>query len=150
MQIWFKLSDAGVEDVIYDSFRNMGLHFMSESVPDAATLLKFRHLFDEHGFGKILFDDIKTAPDDAGLIMYGRSIVDATCIAASSSTTNKKGERDPEMHRTRRGNQWYFGMKVHIGADDGTGCMHTVTATSANVHDVEEAAKLVRDQYSSV
>ena len=148
LQIWFNLSDAGVEDAIYDSYcmrKFMGLDFMTESVPDATTLLKFRHLLEEHGIGKIIFDDIKKALDDAGLIMHGGTIVDATLIAAPSSTKNAKGERDPEMHQTKKGNLWYFGMKVHIGADAGTGCVHTVTATAANVHDVEEATKLVRE-----
>ena len=148
LQIWFNLSDAGVEDVIYDSYcmrKFMGLDFMTESVPDATTLLKFRHLLEEHGIGKIIFDDIKKALDNAGLIMHGGTIVDATLIAAPSSTKNETGERDPEMHQTKKGNQWYFGMKVHIGVDAGTGCVHTVTATPANVHDVEEATKLVRE-----
>ncbi len=148
LQIWFNLSDAGVEDVIYDSYcmrKFMGLDFMTESVPDATTLLKFRHLLEKHGIGKIIFEDIKKALDDAGLIMHGGTIVDATLIAAPSSTKNATGERDPEMHQTRKGNQWYFGMKVHIGADAGTGCVHTVTATAANVHDVDEVPNLIRE-----
>ena len=147
LQIWFNLSDAGVEDIIYDSYcmrKFMGIDFISETVPDATTLLKFRHLLEKHGIGEVIFEDIKKALDDAGMIMHGGTIVDATLIAAPSSTKNEKGERDPEMHQTRKGNQWYFGMKVHIGADAGTGCVHTITATAANVHDVEEAVKLVR------
>ena len=147
LQDRFNLSDAGVEDAIYDSYcmrKFMGLDFMTESVPDATTLLKFRHLLEEHGIGKIIFDDVKKALDEAGLIMHGGAIVDATLIAAPSSTKNKKGDRDPEMHQTKKGNQWYFGMKVHIGVDAGTGCVHTVTATAANVHDVDEVSNLVR------
>ncbi len=77
--------------------------------------------------------------------MHGGSIVDSMLIAAHSSTKNERGERDPEMHQTKKGNQWYFGMKVHIGVDAGTGCVHTVTATAANVHDVEKATKLVKE-----
>ena len=148
LQIWFNLSDAGVEDAIYDSYcmrQFMGLNFMTESVPDATTLLKFRHLLEEHGIGEVIFDDIKDALDKAGLIMHGGTIVDATLIAAPSSTKNQKGERDPEMHQTKKGNQWYFGMKVHIGVDAGTGCVHTITATAANVSDIEEATKLTRE-----
>ena len=148
LQIWFNLSDEGIEDAIYDSYcmrKFMGLDFLTESVPDATTLLKFRHLLEKHGLGKIIFEDVKEALDKQGLIMHGGTIVDATLIAAPSSTKNEKGERDPEMHQTKKGNQWYFGMKVHIGADAGTGCVHTVTATPANVHDVEEATKLVRE-----
>ena len=87
---------------------------------------------------------MKEALDKQGLIMHGGTIVDATLIAAPSSTKNEKGERDPEMHQTKKGNQWYFGMKVHIGADAGTGCVHTVTATAANVHDVDEVPNLLR------
>ena len=147
LQIWFNLSDEGIEDAIYDSYcmrKFKGLDFLTESVPDATTLLKFRHLLEKHGLGKIIFEDVKEALDKQGLIMHGGTIVDATLIAAPSSTKNEKGERDPEMHQTRKGKQWYFGMKVHIGADAGAGCVHTVTATPANVHDVEEATKLVR------
>lgn len=147
LQIWFNLSDAGVEDAIYDSYcmrKFMGLDFISESVPDATTLLKFRHLLEAHGIGEAIFNDIKQALDHAGLIMHGGTIVDATLIAAPSSTKNAKGERDPEMHQTKKGNQWYFGMKVHIGTDAGTGCVHTVTATPANIHDVDEAPNLLR------
>jgi IS5 family transposase len=121
----------------------MGLDFMTESVPDATTLLKFRHLLEEHDLGKAIFDDVD-ALDRAGLIMHGGTIVDATLISAPSSTKNEKGERDPEMHQAKKGNQWYFGMKVHIGVDAGTGCVHTVTATAANVHDVEEVPHLLR------
>ncbi len=148
LQIWFNLSDEGVEDAIYDSYcmrTFLGIDFMKESVPDATTLLKFRHLLEEHDLGKAIFEDIKDALDKAGLIMHGGSIVDATLIAAPSSTKNKKGERDPEMHSSKKGNQWYFGMKVHIGVDAGTGCVHTVTATSGNVADIDEASKLIRE-----
>ena len=147
LQIWFNLSDEGIEDAIYDSYcmrKFMGLDFLTESVPDATTLLKFRHLLEKHGLGKIIFEDVKEALDKQGLIMHGGTIVDATLIAAPSSTKNEKGERDPEMHQTKKGNQWYFGMKVHIGADAGTGCVHTVTATAANVHDVDEVPNLLR------
>lgn len=148
LQIWFNLSDAGVEDVIYDSYcmrKFMGLDFMRESVPDATTLLKFRRILEEHGIGEIIFNDIRNALDAAGLIMHGGTIVDATLISAPSSTKNKSGERDPEMHQTKKGNQWYFGMKIHAGVDAGTGCVHTITATAANVHDVEETTKLIRE-----
>ena len=100
LQIWFNLSDVGAENAIYDSYcmlKFMGLDFMTESVPNATTLLKFRHLLEEHSIGKIIFDDIKKALDDAGLIMHGGTIVDATLIAPPSSTKNAKCERDPEI-----------------------------------------------------
>ena len=147
LQDWFSLSDEGIEDAIYDSYcmrKFMGLDFLTETIPDATTLLKFRHLLEKHNLGKAIFDDVNAALEQAGLIMRGGTIVDATLIAAPSSTKNEKGERDPEMHQTKKGNQWYFGMKVHIGVDAGTGCVHTVTATAANVHDVDEVPNLLR------
>ena len=104
LQIWFNVSDAGLEDAIYDSYafqRFIGINFLEEQVPDATTLLKFRHLLEEHDLGKALFDDIKERLDRAGLMMHGGTIVDATIISAPSSTKNAKGERDPEMHQTK-------------------------------------------------
>lgn len=148
LQIWFSLSDEGVEDAIYDSYAMrvfMKIDFTSESVPDATTLLKFRHLLEEHGIGERIFADIKSRLDKAGLIMHGGTIVDATIISAPSSTKNAAGKRDPEMHQTKKGNQWYHGMKVHAGVDAGTGFVHTIEGTAANVHDSAMAHKLVRD-----
>ena len=147
LQIWFSLSDEGVEDAIYDSYAMrvfMKIDFMNESVPDATTLLKFRHLLEEHGIGEKIFADIKERLDKAGLIMHGGTIVDATIISAPSSTKNAEGKRDPEMHQTKKGNQWYHGMKVHAGVDAGTGFVHTIEGTAANVHDSVMAHKLVR------
>ena len=148
MQNWFNLSDIGVEDAIYDSYAMrsfMHLDFLTEQVPDATTLLHFRHLIEENKIGEKIFNDVKTRLDKAGLIMHGGSIVDATIISAPSSTTNKAGKRDPEMHQTKKGNQWYHGMKIHSGVDAGSGYIHTITGTSANIHDVEETAKLIRE-----
>jgi IS5 family transposase len=148
LQVWFTLSDEGVEDAIYDSYamrRFMGLDFATEQVPDATTLLHFRHLLEEHRLGEELFAAQNRIFDEQGWIMRGGSIVDATIIAAPSSTKNATGERDPEMHQTKKGNQWYFGMKAHIGVDAGTGYVHSVTGTAANVHDLDEAVNLVRD-----
>ena len=147
LQVWFSLSDEGVEDAVYDSYamrRFMGLDFTVEQVPDATTLLHFRHLLEAHNLGKALFDSQNEIFDEQGWIMRGGSIVDATIIAAPSSTKNAQGARDPEMHQTKKGNQWYFGMKAHIGVDAGTGYIHTVTATAANVHDLDQAPHLVR------
>src|SRR5487761_2728558 len=147
LQVWFSLSDEGVEEAIYDSYamrRFMGLDFAVEQVPDATTLLHFRHLMEKHKLGEKLFDAQNQIFTEQGWVMRGGSIVDATIIAAPSSTKNASGERDPEMHQTRKGNQWYFGMKAHIGADAGTGYVHSLTATAANVHDLDEAANLVR------
>lgn len=147
LQVWFSLSDEGVEDAIYDSYamrKFMRLDFAVEQVPDATTLLHFRHLIEKHGLGEKLLAAQTAMFDEQGWIMRGGSIVDATIIAAPSSTKNAMGERDPEMHQTKKGNQWYFGMKAHIGVDAGTGYIHSVTATSANVHDLDEVTKLVR------
>jgi IS5 family transposase len=147
LQAWFSLSDEGVEDAIYDSYamrKFMGLDFAVEQVPDATTLLHFRHLLEEHQLGEKLFAAQNEIFDAEGWIMRGGSIIDATIIAAPSSTKNATGTRDPEMHQTKKGSQWYFGMKAHIGTDAGTGYVHSVSATAANVHDLDEAANLVR------
>ena len=147
LQVWFHLSDEGVEDQINDSFamrQFMRLDFGTQQVPDATTLLHFRHLLEKHQLGEKLFAAQNQIFEQEGWIMRGGSIVDATIIAAPSSTKNATGERDPEMHQTKKGNQWYFGMKAHIGVDAGTGYTHKVTATSANVHDLDEVANLVR------
>jgi IS5 family transposase len=147
LQVWFSLSDEGVEDAIYDSYamrRFLRLDFAVEQVPDATTLLHFRHLLEQHRLGARLLEAQQEIFTEQGWIMRGGSIVDATIIAAPSSTKNAAGQRDPEMHQTKKGNQWYFGMKAHIGVDAGTGYVHTVTATPANVHDLDEAAHLVR------
>ena len=148
MQIWFNLSDEGIEDAIYDIYpmrKFLGINFVEDKVPDATTLLHFRHMLEKHEIGKELFKDIVSRLDKAGLMMHGGSIVDATIVNAPSSTKNRTGKRDPEMHQTRKGNQWYHGMKAHIGVDAGSGYVHSVTATAANVHDIREAHNLVRE-----
>ena len=147
MQIWFTLSDEGIEDAIYDSYAMrsfMKIDFNEQQVPDATTLLHFRHLLEKHKFGERFFEDINNRLDKAGMIMHGGSIVDATLIAAPPSTKNKSGKRDPEMHSVKKGNQWYFGMKVHSGVDAGTGYIHTIVGTSANISDIDVASKLIR------
>ena len=148
MQNWFNLSDAAIEDAIYDShaMRNfMHIDFLTEQVPDATTLLHFRHILEEHKIGEQIFADVNTRLENAGLIMHGGTIVDATIVAAPSSTKNKDGKRDPEMHQTKKGNQWYYGMKVHTGVDAGSGYVHTISGTAANVHDLNEIANLIRE-----
>lgn len=147
MQNWFNLSDAGVEDAIYDSYAMrsfMHLDFHTEQAPDATTLLHFRHLLEDNNIGEQIFNDVKERLEKSGLIMHGGSVVDATLIAAPKSTKNQNKQRDPEMHQTKKGNEWYFGMKVHAGADAGSGYIHTITGTAANVHDIIETAKLIR------
>lgn len=147
LQLWFNLSDVGVEDSIYDSYAMrafMGIDFLNEQVPDSTTLLKFRHLLEEHGIGKKIFDDLKDRLEKAGLLMHGGTIVDATIIHAPSSTKNAEGKRDEEMHQTKKGNQWHFGMKVHAGVDAGSGFVHTIVGTAANVHDSQKISELIR------
>lgn len=148
MQNWFNLSDEAVEDAIYDSYAMrtfMHLDFTTQQAPDATTLLKFRHLLEENKLGEKLFADVNERLDSAGLIMHGGTIVDATIIASTPSTKNKEKQRDPEMHQTKKGNQWYHGMKVHAGVDAGTGYVHSITGTAANVHDIEETHNLIRE-----
>ena len=108
MQTWFNLSDEGTEDAIYDSYAMrsfLGINFMTEQVPDATTLLKFRHLLEKHNIGEKIFTDIRDRLEESGLLMHGGTIVDATIISAPSSTKNRTGTRDPEMHQTKKGNQ---------------------------------------------
>lgn len=148
MQIWFNLSDEGIEDSIYDSYAMrsfMHIDFHEQQVPDATTLPKFRHMLEKNKIGEKIFADVKERLDKSGLIMHGGTIVDASLIAAPKSTKNKTGERDSEMHQTQKGNEWYFGMKVHAGVDAATGYVHSLTGTSANMHDVTETSKLIRE-----
>jgi IS5 family transposase len=148
LQAWFNLSDEAVEDTIYDSyaFRTfMKIDFTQEQAPDATTLCKFRKLITDNGIAEKLFDSIKCLLEEHGQLLRGGTIVDATIIEAPSSTKNRDKKRDPEMHSAKKGNQWHFGMKAHIGVDAGTGYIHTVTATSANVSDVAEGLKLLRE-----
>jgi len=148
LQIWFSLSDEMVEDSIYDSHamkKFMGVTFGEEQAPDATTLLKFRHLLEKNNLCEKLFKDLTERLEENGCVMRGGSIIDATIIKAPSSTKNASGKRDPEMHQTKKGNEWHFGMKAHVGVDAGTGYVHSVTATAANAHDITEASKLIRD-----
>lgn len=148
MQNWFNLSDEGMEEAIYYSYAMrsfFGINFLDEQVPDATTLLYFRHLLEKHQIGKRIFTDANDRLEKAGLIMHGGSIVDATIIAAPSSTNNKDGKCAPKMHQTKKGNQWYHGMKVHAGVDAVSGYVHTITGTAENVHDMDQTAKLLRD-----
>jgi IS5 family transposase len=147
LQIWFNLSDEMTEESIYDSYamkKSMGVNFVEKQAPDATTLLKFRHMLEENHLCEKLFKDLSERLEANGCIMRGGSIVDATIIKAPSSTKNASGKRDPDMHQTKNGNEWHFGMKAHIGVDAGTGYVHTVTATAANAHDITEASKLIR------
>ena len=118
---------------------------MNRTFRMATTLLHFRHLLEEKGIGKLFFDAINRCLEQAGRMMRGGSILDATLISAPSSTKNAEKKRDPEMHQTKKGNQWHCGMKCHTGVDAGSGFVHTVEATAANVHDITVVAKLLRE-----
>jgi IS5 family transposase len=149
LQQWYGLADEALEDAIYDSqaLRDfVGIDLSRESVPDATTLLKFRRLLLDNDLTKALFEEINAHLAEQGLLMRAGTIVDATIIAAPSSTKNAKGKRDPEMHQTKKGNQWHFGMKAHIGVDAESGLVHTVIGTAANVHDVTQAGALLHGQ----
>jgi len=148
LQVWFNLSDEGVEDAIYDSYamrRFVGIDFMTEDAPDATTLLKFRHLLEQHNLNKLFFEAINRVMVATGHMMKGGTIVDATIINAPSSTKNAEKKRDPEMHQTKKGNEWKFGMKCHIGVDAGSGLVHTIVTTAANTHDITVASELIRE-----
>ena len=143
---WFNLSDVACEDALYDvpAFRDFCQFDLGrERVPDATTLLNFRHLLEQHDLGAALFAKVGELLLANGMKLSGGTIVDATIIAAPSSTKNEDKARDPEMHQTKKGNQWHFGMKVHIGVDSKTGLTHSASITSANVHDSRELPNLL-------
>ena len=138
LQHWFELSDPGAEEALYDS-RAMrlfvGIDLGKEPVPDESTICKFRHLMEKHNLGDELFRLVNVYLAENGLQVNRGTIVDASIINAPSSSKNKEKQRDPDMHSTRKGNQWYFGMKTHIGVDSKTKLIHSVAVTPANVHD---------------
>ena len=145
LQQWYALADEALEDAIHDS-RAMRAFIGGDVVPDATTLLGFRHLLEEHGLTQKLFAEINAVLTERGAFLREGTIVDATIIAAAPSTKNKTKERDPEMHQTRKGNAWHFGMKAHIGVDLGGGLVHTVVGTAANVADVSQAHLLLHGE----
>jgi IS5 family transposase len=147
------LADEALEHAIYDSqaMRNfIGVDLGGESVPDATTLLKFRHLLEENELTRAIFEEIGRHLKAKQLMMKEGTIVDATIISAPSSTKNAEGRRDPQMHQTRKGNQWYFGMKAHIGADAKSGLVHSIEGTPANVSDVSQTKHLLHGEEKSV
>ncbi|WP_165046368.1 IS5 family transposase [Adlercreutzia sp. ZJ138] len=148
LQLWFNLSDEGVEDAIYDSrafSEFMGISFgLGDQAPDATTLLKFRRIIESKGLAAQMLDCVNAVLESKGVMMRGGSIVDATFIEAPSSTKNASKSRDPEAHQGKKGNNWHFGYKAHIGVDAGSGLVHTVKTTAANISDVTLAYDLVR------
>ena len=149
IQQWYGLSDEGVEDAITDSQalrRFVGIDLSREDAPDATTLLQFRRLLETHRLTEKLFSCINGQLAAQGLLLKEGTIADATILSAPSSTKNREKARDPEMHQTKKGNQYYFGMKAHIGADSQSGLVHTVTGTAAHVADITETDKLLHGE----
>lgn len=148
MQNWFSYSDRQMEDALYEieSIRRFaGFNSVLDALPDETTILKFRHLLEKRKLTAKLLETINGHLTSQGLLVSQGTMVDATIIHAPSSTKNQDKVRDPEMHQTRKGNQWYFGMKIHIGADVDSGAVHSVTTTAANVADITELPKLLRE-----
>ena len=153
VQHWFNLADEACEEALLDSLalrRFVGIDLGRERVPDGTTLLKFRRLLDKHELGKQLFATVGQVLQALGLKVGTGTIVDATIIGAPSSTKNADKARDPEMHQTRKGQQWYFGMKMHIGVDSRTGLAHSAVVTPANVHDKHPLPDLLHGQEQRV
>jgi IS5 family transposase len=153
LQQWFDLSDPAVEDALYDSptmRRFVGIDLGEEPVPDETTVCKFRHLLERHGVGKQMLTTVNGYLARHGLKIGTGTIVDATIIHASSSTKNKEGKRDPEMHQVRKGKQWYFGMKAHVGLDVESKLIHSVEATAANVADSRMLSALLHGEETEV
>ena len=153
LQLWFNLSDPAVEETLYDSqaMREFaGIDLGSEAAPDETTVCKFRHLLERNKLGKTLLATVNEHLRRQGIKITNGTIVDATIISAPSSTKNQSGKRDPEMHQTAKGQQWYFGMKAHIGVDSKTKLIHTILASAANVHDREALPHLLHGQETRV
>ena len=153
LQLWFNLSDPAVEEALYDSLAMrafVGIDLGREAVPDETTVMRFRHLLEEHKLGTKLFETVGHVLQRRGWRLSTGTIVDATIIAAPSSTKNADGERDPEMHQTKKGEQWYFGMKMHVGVDSQSKVIHTVAVTPANTADCRVMGQLLRGHETRV
>lgn len=153
MQQWFNLSDPATEDALYDSQsigRFAGIDLTQDPVPDETTILKFRHLLEKHDLTAKLFEVMGGYLEEKGLLLREGTIVDATLIAAPSSTKNNEKKRDPQMTQTKKGNQWYFGMKAHTGTDPENRVVHTIVATTASVHDSQVMEDLLHGEEEAV
>jgi IS5 family transposase len=149
LQQWFTLSDPLMEEMLIDTpcFRRFARIDMIEGrIPDETTILNFRHLLEEHQIAEQIFESVNQSLTEKGVMLKEGTILDATIINAPSSTKNKKGERDPEMHSVAKGNQWFFGMRCHIGVDAASGLVHSVVSTAANVHELNTAADRVHGE----
>jgi transposase, IS5 family len=153
LQQWFNLSDPAMEEALYDTpmFREFaGLDVGEDHLPDESTILRFRHLLEANDLSLQILATVNATLTAKGLMLKQGTVVDATLIAAPSSTKNQDGQRDPEMHQTKKGNQWHFGMKAHIGVDAASGLVHSVVGTAANVNDVTQASQLVHGEEADV
>jgi IS5 family transposase len=153
LQQWFDLSDPSVEEALYDSIamrKFVGIDLGREPVPDETTVCRFRHLLEAHELGSRLFEEVHRHLDAKGMKVSTGTIVNATIINAPSSTKNAGKARDPDMHQTKKGNQWYFGMKAHIGVDSRTKIIHAVVATPANVADSQVLSDLLHGEETRV
>src|ERR1700722_19138011 len=153
VQQWFNLSDPGVEEALYESTalrRFVGVDLGVAPAPDETTVLRFRHLLERHDLGGLMLDAVNLHLEAKGIRIRTGTIVDATIIHAPSSTENASGERDPEMHQTRKGKQWYFGLKAHIGVDSKQGHVHSVCTTAASVADKHMLADLLHGEERKV
>ena len=153
MQQWYNLSDPGAEETLYDiqSMRSFaGLELGRDAIPDETTILNFRHLLERYELTKAIFEGVAEHLAAKGELLRGGTIVDATLIAASPSTKNKEQKRDPEMTSSKKGNQWYFGMKAHIGVDAKSGLVHTAGVTTGKVHDAKVMDNLIREDDCAV
>lgn len=153
LQQWYGLADEALEDAVYDSQAMrafLGINLSRDPVPDATTLLKFRRLLEDNDLCAAIFATINAHLEQQGMLLREGTLVDATIINAPSSTKNKAKSRDPEMHQTKKGNEWYFGMKAHIGVDRDSGMVHTVISSAANISDVSQTAGLLHGHETQV
>ena len=147
LQQWYSLSDPAMEEaVIYTLRRFAGIELISDRIPDETTILTFRHLLEKRRLGEQIFETVKAHLSEKGMTMRHGTIVDARLVAAPSSTKNEEGKRDLQMQQTKKGHQWYFGIKVHTGVDKDLGLIHSVVVTAANVHDLTPAAELLHGE----
>jgi IS5 family transposase len=152
LQIWFNLSDPGAEEALYDSEsmrRFAKIELAVDKVPDESTILNFRHMLEEHDLTRAMFECINGLMENKGLLLRSGTIVDATIIAAPSSTKNATDSRDPEMKQTKKGNNWHFGMKLHVGTDT-RGVVHSVTATHAAAADITQMDTLLHGEERTI
>lgn len=152
LQLFYNLGDPAMEDALYEieTMRKFARLQLTGPIPDETTILNFRHLLEKHELGAVLFDEVKQLLSDQNLMLKEGSIIDASIIAAPTSTKNQEGKRDAEMHQVKKGSEWHFGMKLHIGVDDAYGIVHSYSVTSANAHDITEAHHLLHGKEESV